>query len=317
LLILLFAGPVVLLAAFVGSVAWVWRDADRRGQPGFIVAVLVAFLFWPLSLIAWLLARPAVQTGATAAAPPPSRSGRGCLWAALVMMVLVGIVVAAILLGVLLLRPASVKHRESADRDQCLMQVREIAVAYSVYQKKQGRSPVTLSDLHMNPACPDARRRSLPPPPKSNVSLVSYELLSGTNATDIIVREYWGNHRGKGGAIGFGDGHAEWCASPYRPLRTDVVRAGAEKKLRQMLGDAFVRVGTVSFDAPANRYDVEVHVKSDGQESVRVMELRQDGVGIANYAGTLDLGRGQGAPRYSLYVDELMEREPAVERELP
>lgn len=57
-LLLLVALGLVLLAVWAGSVAWVWRDAERRGQPGFIVAVLVALLFWPLSLIVWLVARP-------------------------------------------------------------------------------------------------------------------------------------------------------------------------------------------------------------------------------------------------------------------
>jgi len=160
----------------------------------------------------------------------------------------------------------------------------------------------------MNPACPSARRRSIPLPPKSNISLVCYELLPGTEPTDIIVREYWGNHGGKGGAIAFGDGHVEWCPSPYKPLRTDVVRARVEKELRRMLGDQFIKVAMVTFDAPANRYDVEVHWKINGQESVRVLELRQEGVGIANYAGSLS----QGGYHYSLYVDELMERQQGV-----
>jgi serine/threonine protein kinase len=62
-MILALLMAAVLLPAFIASIAWVWRDAERRGQPGFIVAVLVAFLFWPFSLIVWLLARP--QVGAT------------------------------------------------------------------------------------------------------------------------------------------------------------------------------------------------------------------------------------------------------------
>jgi len=59
-LLLLVALGLVLLAVWAGSVAWVWRDADRRGQPGFIVAVLVALLFWPLSVVVWLLVRPSL-----------------------------------------------------------------------------------------------------------------------------------------------------------------------------------------------------------------------------------------------------------------
>lgn len=57
-LLLLVALGLVVLAAWAGSVAWVWRDAERRGQPGFIVAVLVALLCWPVSVGVWLLARP-------------------------------------------------------------------------------------------------------------------------------------------------------------------------------------------------------------------------------------------------------------------
>ena len=49
---------LAVLALWAGSVAWAWRDANRRGQPGFIVAVLVGLLCWPVSVAVWLLARP-------------------------------------------------------------------------------------------------------------------------------------------------------------------------------------------------------------------------------------------------------------------
>jgi hypothetical protein len=332
---------LVLLGAFAASIAWVWRDANRRGQPGFIVAVLVAFLFWPLSLIVWLAARP----GVPAAATTPGRGGHGCLWSALVLLVVIGIMAAAILLGIAL--PSIAKARESAGHARCLNNVRQIAVAYVAFREQHGRCPVTLSDLHMNPACPDARRRSLPLPTNSILSLVSYELLPGTNATDIIVREYWGNHSGKGGAIAFGDGSVAWVDSPYQPLRMDVVRAGVEKQLRQKLGDEFIKVGAMTFNAQENRYDIGIVLNING-EFRRTLDLSQIGAkeqerrgqdqkrlqefltrsarhavrwdrsqDLSSYAGSLELDRRQGTYLYSIVVDELMEREPQVEKELP
>lgn len=310
-MLLMLGMGLVCLAAWAGSLAWVWRDANRRGQPGFIVTVLVAFLCWPVSLLVWVAARPSVP------GTVPGKSSRGCVWA-LVLVVAIGIIALTIGIGILLpicRMPAVGKAREAAERTECMSHVRQIALAYVSYSGRHSRSPVTLSDLDMNPACPSARRRSLPPRlTPAGFALVSYELLPGSNATDIIVREMWENHGGKGGAVAFGDGHVEWVDSPYKPLRLDVVRAGVERKLRQQLGDEFISVEAVTFDARANRYDVNVHLKVDGQEYVTVMELRQDGVGIANYAGTLVIRRRQDTLHCSLYVDQLMERQEALER---
>lgn len=89
-LLLLAVLGLAVLAAWAGSVAWVWRDAERRGQPGFIVAVLVALLCWPLSLIVWAAARPNL-TGSPAA--PRSRG-----WILAVVAVVLGV---PVLLGVL------------------------------------------------------------------------------------------------------------------------------------------------------------------------------------------------------------------------
>lgn len=47
-----------LLALFVGSIVWVFKDAQTRGKSGCLVAILVAFLCWPLGLVAWLVFRP-------------------------------------------------------------------------------------------------------------------------------------------------------------------------------------------------------------------------------------------------------------------
>ena len=40
---------LVVLGLFVASLVWVYRDANRRGKPGWIIALLVAFLAWPLA----------------------------------------------------------------------------------------------------------------------------------------------------------------------------------------------------------------------------------------------------------------------------
>ena len=46
------------LALFVGSIVWAYGDAQARGKSGCLVAILVAFLYWPLGLVAWLIFRP-------------------------------------------------------------------------------------------------------------------------------------------------------------------------------------------------------------------------------------------------------------------
>lgn len=82
-----------LVALFVWSIAWVWRDATRRGQPGFIVAVLLAFLCWPLGLFVWSAARPQNP------GEPLRTGGRALVWA--VVAAVANIIVLAILLFLL------------------------------------------------------------------------------------------------------------------------------------------------------------------------------------------------------------------------
>jgi hypothetical protein len=53
---------LLVLVAYVGSIIWAYRDAERRGKPGWLVALLVALLSWPLSLVVWLLFRPGITT---------------------------------------------------------------------------------------------------------------------------------------------------------------------------------------------------------------------------------------------------------------
>jgi hypothetical protein len=358
--LLMIAAAVLLLAAFIASIAWVWRDAERRGQPGFIVAVLVAFLFWPFSLIVWLLARP--QVGAT-----PTAGRRRSVGGMVLLVVLLGIGLIAVgstLVGLGL--PMIVKARSDGQRATCLNQVKEIAVAHLKYQADNGRAPEYLHELGLrNLRCPsptgqginidvkakkprDAEaggggdgipyQRTIP---GGGIHVTQsgpsdpYELLPGTEPTDIIVRERWTNHGGKGGAIAFGDGSAAWVDSPYKPIRMDVFRAAVEKQLREKLGEEFIKLGTVTFNAEQNRYVVEVYHRIKTIEARSVVEFSQVGVkeweerggehipmpariavgsnalqNCSNYAGTLS---SQGI-HVSLFVDELMEREDWAEK---
>jgi hypothetical protein len=47
-----------VLALYVFSIMWAFSDAEDRGKSGCLVAILVAFLSWPIGLVAWLIFRP-------------------------------------------------------------------------------------------------------------------------------------------------------------------------------------------------------------------------------------------------------------------
>lgn len=53
---------LVILIIYIWSIVWAYRDAERRGKPGWLVAIVVAFLAWPLGLLVWLLVRPSDRT---------------------------------------------------------------------------------------------------------------------------------------------------------------------------------------------------------------------------------------------------------------
>jgi hypothetical protein len=55
---LIALGSAVLLGLLIWSLVWVYKDAEARGKPGCIVALLVFLLSWPLSLLAWIVFRP-------------------------------------------------------------------------------------------------------------------------------------------------------------------------------------------------------------------------------------------------------------------
>ena len=203
LMLVLFPLGLLLLGLFGFSVAWVWRDANRRGQPGFIVAVLVAFLWWPLSLIVWLLARPKPNG-------VPTGSGRGGCLAAIIALIAVIIAFVVILLALFFgIRRVAVKDaRESDQRAACMNNERKLAMAYLLYVEKYSRCPQTFAALREFGVtdtmlhCPAALEAESP-------GSCSYALLQSTNATDVISRENRSNHRGKGGSVAYRDGHVE------------------------------------------------------------------------------------------------------------
>ncbi|GAB3204004.1 magnesium-transporting ATPase (P-type) [Pontibacter aydingkolensis] len=53
---------LVVLVIYIWSIVWAYKDAERRGKPGLLVAVIVALLAWPLGLLVWLLVRPSDKT---------------------------------------------------------------------------------------------------------------------------------------------------------------------------------------------------------------------------------------------------------------
>ncbi len=52
-----------LLALYLYSVLYSYRDAKARGKSGLLIALLVAFVAWPFGLLIWLLARPSETIG--------------------------------------------------------------------------------------------------------------------------------------------------------------------------------------------------------------------------------------------------------------
>ncbi|HEX8747757.1 MAG TPA: hypothetical protein VF717_11205 [Pyrinomonadaceae bacterium] len=51
---------LILFAVYIASLVWVYRDANRRGKSGILVALLVALISWPIGLLVWFLIRDKV-----------------------------------------------------------------------------------------------------------------------------------------------------------------------------------------------------------------------------------------------------------------
>lgn len=57
---------IAIAVLFLSSLVWIYRDAELRGKPGMLVAILAALIAWPVSLLVWIALRPHV----------PPRGGR-------------------------------------------------------------------------------------------------------------------------------------------------------------------------------------------------------------------------------------------------
>ena len=51
---------LLFFAIYIASIVWVYRDANRRGKSGILVALLVALISWPIGLLVWLIVRDKV-----------------------------------------------------------------------------------------------------------------------------------------------------------------------------------------------------------------------------------------------------------------
>jgi hypothetical protein len=51
---------LIFFAIYIASLVWVYRDANRRGKSGIVVALLVALISWPIGLLVWFLIRDKV-----------------------------------------------------------------------------------------------------------------------------------------------------------------------------------------------------------------------------------------------------------------
>jgi len=49
---------IPLFILYIYTVIWAYKDANQRGKPGWLAALLVFLLSWPVGLIVWLLIRP-------------------------------------------------------------------------------------------------------------------------------------------------------------------------------------------------------------------------------------------------------------------
>jgi cbb3-type cytochrome oxidase subunit 3 len=64
----LFLALCVMLPVFIviiWSVIWAYKDGNERGKPGWLVALMVFFVHWPVGLLIWFVFRPEKVTEPT------------------------------------------------------------------------------------------------------------------------------------------------------------------------------------------------------------------------------------------------------------
>lgn len=60
--LLVLTVTAALLAAFVWTLVWLYRDAGKRKKNGIVAVIFVLFSGWPFSFIWWFWLRPPVKT---------------------------------------------------------------------------------------------------------------------------------------------------------------------------------------------------------------------------------------------------------------
>jgi hypothetical protein len=55
-----FILPLILvgLGLLIWSLVWAYKDAEKRGKPGWLIVLVVLLMNWPISLLLWLAFRP-------------------------------------------------------------------------------------------------------------------------------------------------------------------------------------------------------------------------------------------------------------------
>jgi len=72
---------LVLLPVWAATLVWVYRDAEKLGKPGIVVALLIGLLCWPVGLLVWLILRTDYLKAAgiaNAGGPVPPRACPRC-----------------------------------------------------------------------------------------------------------------------------------------------------------------------------------------------------------------------------------------------
>ena len=67
----------MVAVVWVATLVWVYRDAEKLGKPGILVALLIGFIAWPVGLLVWLILRADYAKAVTGTAAPP-RACRRC-----------------------------------------------------------------------------------------------------------------------------------------------------------------------------------------------------------------------------------------------
>lgn len=49
---------ILIIVLYVWSIVWAYKDAEKRGKSGCLVALLVFFVTFPIGFIIWLVFRP-------------------------------------------------------------------------------------------------------------------------------------------------------------------------------------------------------------------------------------------------------------------